>query len=102
MWWVRGQLAALVIVAAGHRIAAVEHVERAGHAEMHQQHLARRQIREQIFGAAAEPADGVAFDALDEILRQRPTQVAAPRLDFSEARTFHDRRQAAADGFDLG
>ena len=32
------------------------HAERARHAEMHQQHLAGRQIRQQILGAPAEPA----------------------------------------------
>jgi hypothetical protein len=69
---------------------------------MHQQHLAGGEIGEQILGAPAEPGDGLAFEALHEILRQRPAQVAAARLDLLEARAFHGGREAAAHGLDFG
>ena len=69
---------------------------------MHDQHVARRELREQIFAAPPERLDGLAFELLGEVRGQRPAQVAAPRLDLLEARAFHDRLQAAADGFDLG
>jgi hypothetical protein len=39
---------------------------------------------------------------LGEVLRQRPAQVAAARLDLGKARAFHGGRQAAAHGFDFG
>ena len=48
------------------------------------------------------PMHGLAFDALHEILRQRPAQIAAPRLDLLEARALHDRRKAAPHGLDFG
>ncbi len=50
-----------------------QHAERARHAEMHQQHVAGGQIGEQIFGAAAEPADGLALQAL----RRNPSAAAS-------------------------
>ena len=53
--------------------------ERARHAEMHDQHVAGRQIGQQIFGAAAEPLDGLALEALLEVLGDRPAQVRRSR-----------------------
>ena len=69
---------------------------------MHEQHVARRQIGQQIFGAAAEAGDGLAFELLGEILRQRPAQIAAMRLHLDETRVLHRGRKPAADGFDFG
>src|SRR6185437_13572637 len=54
------------------------------------------------FGAAAKPGDGAALQPLDEILGQRPAQVAAVYVDLGKTRAFHDRLQAAAHGFDFG
>ena len=52
---VRGALRALVIVDAG--LGVLADAERARHAEMHDQHVAGRQIGQQIFRAPAEPFD---------------------------------------------
>ena len=88
-------LGALVIIGARRVLAlTLENMERARHAEMHHQHVAGRQIGEQIFGPPAHAGHGCAFEALGEILRQRPAQVAAMHLDLGEARALH-RRLAA-------
>ena len=66
---VRRMLRALVIVAAERFVAVVpEHMERAGHAEMHEQHVAGGEIGEEIFGAPAEPGHGLAFETVREVL----------------------------------
>ena len=75
------------------------HAERAGHAEMHQQHVARAEIRREIFGAAAEPGDGLAFEPLGEIGRQRPAQIRPARLDPQDARALHHGRKPARARF---
>src|SRR5262249_53294666 len=69
---------------------------------MHHQPVAGGEIGEQVFCTAAEPLDPLAFEPGDEVLRQRPAQVAAVRLDLAEARSLHDRLQPAPDGLDLG
>ncbi len=69
---------------------------------MHQQHVAGGQIGQQVLGAPAEPLDGLALEPRDEILRQRPAQVAAARLHLLEARALHGGRKAAAHGLDFG
>ena len=100
---VRGKLAALVVEVARRRgVALVQHVERARHAEMHQQHLAGRDIRQQVFGAPADAADGLALEPVGEVLRKRKAQVRPARLDAHEARALHHGLQAAAHGFDFG
>src|SRR6516162_2109183 len=76
--------------------------KRSRHAEMHHQHVAGGQVGEQIFGAAAEPLDPLAFEPGDEVLRQRPAQVAAVRDHLGETRAFHHRRKSAAHGLDFG
>ena len=100
---VRSVLRAVVVIAAGRSVAVLlRDPKRARHAEMHQQHVAGGKIGEEILGAAAEPFDRLALEPGGEILRQRPAQIAAPRLDLGEARALHDRLQAAADGLDFG
>ena len=69
---------------------------------MHQKHLARRQIREQIFRAAAEAGHGLAFEALHEVLRKRETEIGPPRLDLDEPRALHRGHEPAANGFYFG
>jgi hypothetical protein len=69
---------------------------------MHQQHLAGGDIRQQVFRPPADAADGLPFQPVGEVLRERKAQVRTARLDAHEARTFHHRLQAAAHGFDLG
>ena len=68
---------------------------------MHHQHLTGRNIHQQIFGAAAEPAHGLTLQPLGEVIRQRPAQVAAMRHHLLESRAFHYGRKPAADGFDF-
>ena len=104
---VRAVLRAVVVVAARRLIAArgfalLRDAERARHAEMHHQHVAGGEIGEEIFCASAEAFDGLPFEPRGEILRQRPAQVAAARLDLGEARAFHDGRKPAAHGLDFG
>ena len=82
---VRDVLFALVIIAAELLVVFLKDMKRAGHAEMHDQHVAGRQIGEQIFGAPADAGDGLALEPLREILRQRPAQIAAANLDLDEA-----------------
>ncbi len=49
----------------------VAHAERAGHAEMHQQHVPGSKVRRQVFGAAANTRNGLAFQPLREVAGQR-------------------------------
>ena len=100
---VRGELAARVMEFAGALlVTAVQNAERARHAEMHQQHLAGRQIRQQILRAPVQAFDGRALEPLVEVLRKRKAQVRPALLDPHEARTLHHGLQAAAHGFDFG
>src|SRR3974390_2087218 len=92
----------VIIPARRMRAALLRNVKRAGHAEVHDQHFARREIGEQIFCAPVEPLNALALQALHEIRRQRPAQIAALRLDLGEARALHDRLQSAANGLDFG
>ena len=81
---------------------AVEHPERARHAQMHDQHLARGEIGEQIFGAAAKRFDARPDQPPREIRRQRPAQVLAVGLNRQEGGALHRRGKAPPDRFDLG
>ena len=69
---------------------------------MHHQHLVGGKIGEQIFGAPAEPLDCFAFEPGNEILGQRPAQVAAVGDDFGKARAFHHRLKTAAHSLHFG
>ena len=60
------------------------------------------EIGHQIFGAAAEPGDGLAFEPRDEILLERKPQILAAGFRPYDPRSLHDRLQAAADGLDFG
>ena len=83
-------------------LVAVADAERAGHAEMHQQHVAGGEVRGEVLGAAADPGHGRAFDPSREVLRQRAAQVRPARLHLDDAGAFHHRLQSAPHGFDLG
>ena len=69
---------------------------------MHEQDVAGAEVGHQIFGAAAEPGDGLAGQPRDKILLKGKTQVLAAGLGVQNFCTFHDRLQAAADGLDFG
>src|SRR6516165_8031769 len=77
-------------------------VERARHAEMHDQHLARGELGQEVLCPPFEPLHPLPLQALHEIAGQRPAQIAALRLDPSEARALHDWREPAANGLDFG
>jgi hypothetical protein len=72
------------------------------HAKMHQQHIARREIGQEVFRPPAEPGHRLALEPLGEILRQRPAKIAAPRLHMRKARALHDGRKAPPYRLDLG
>jgi hypothetical protein len=75
--------------------------EAPGHAEMHHQHLAIIESRQEIFGAAVERLDPPSLKPLREVLRQRKAQIPAPLLDAREAIADENGRQSEADRFDL-
>ena len=76
--------------------------EPAGHAQMHQQeYVAFRQVREDVFGPAANRGDALAGQALGEAFGERKTQVRAIDLNPGEMRALHDAGQAARHGFDF-
>jgi hypothetical protein len=58
--------------------------ERPRHAEMHDQHVARGKIGEEIFRPAAEAGDGLVLEARGEVLREGKAQVGAARLDLAK------------------
>ncbi len=80
----------------------LEHAERAGHSQMHQQHVTRGQVGHQIFGAAAEPSDSLAFQPRDKVLLEGKPQVLAPGFRLDDFCPLHGRLQAPADGLDFG
>ena len=99
---VREVPAALVMVSAKLLVVGFcEDVKRAGHAEMHEENVARGQVRQQIFRSPAKPGDGLAVQAAREILRQRPAQIGPAHLDPGEVRALHGRRQTAAHRLDF-
>ncbi len=67
----RGRRACMVERARHRSGIVVAHAERAGHAEMHQQHVPGSKVRRQVFGAAADARNGLAFQPLGEVARQR-------------------------------
>ena len=91
-----------VVEAAGCALAGtLRDAERSRHAEMHHQHFSGRQVGQQVLRPATETGHGLALHPLREILRQRPAQVAPPRLHGFEARALHHRLEAAPHGFDF-
>src|SRR5262245_24533114 len=68
---------------------------------MHQQYVAGRKIRQEVFRATTQSLNRLAVQLLGKALWQRPAQIAATHLDFGKARAFHDGRQTAAHGFDF-
>jgi hypothetical protein len=78
------------------------HTEGAGHAEMHQQGLARAQRDEQVLAAAFDSPNPAPFDPLPEILWKRTTQIGSPQQYAIDRCTAHRPLELAADGFDFG
>lgn len=65
------------------RHPALDHPERTGHAEMHQEHVAGSKIGHQIFGAAAEAGHNLAFQPRDKVFERKP-QILAPGFGFED------------------
>ena len=86
----------------GGRAALALDAKPAGHAEVHQQRLVRRQLGDEILAAPTQRPDRPAGQARREIARKRTPEVPAPQLDALEARAFHGGRDLAADLFDFG
>ena len=84
------------------RRAALLDAEVTGHAEVHQQRLAGREIGEQVLGPAVQLEDGVAGQPGREAGRKRPAQVGAAQDDLGDALADEDRREQPANGFDFG
>jgi hypothetical protein len=69
---------------------------------MHEEYIAVVEFGEQVFRAAAEMLDSAAREVLHEAARERDAQIRTARFNRDEARMFHGRGKAPADGFDLG
>ncbi|GAA3843793.1 hypothetical protein GCM10022626_10050 [[Pseudomonas] carboxydohydrogena] len=69
---------------------------------MHQQHLARLQIGQKVFGAAPQSGHFLAIEAGGEILLQRKAQIAPMGRDTDDPRPFHGGYQTATNRFNLG
>jgi hypothetical protein len=69
---------------------------------MHQEHVARGEVGQKVFGSPAETGHGLARQPLDKIPLERKTQVFAPDFHFHNPKPLHDRLQAAADSLDFG
>src|SRR5260370_28755171 len=95
-------IARMMKFARGVLFIVLDDAERARHAQMHQEHVARGQIGQQVFGAAAETRHGLARKPPDKILLEGKPQVFAPDFGLYNSRSLHDRLQAAADGLDFG
>ena len=68
---------------------------------MHQQDVSRRQIDQEVFGAAADTGDALASQPLGKVLRQWPAQIRPANLHPREAFAVHGRFKAAANRFDF-
>ena len=78
------------------------HPEGAGHAQMHDQHLAAVEICEQIFRPTGQGCDNPPLQPLHEALGEGKAQIRAAAFEFQDARAFKIRLQAAPDRLDLG
>ena len=70
-----------------------------GHAKVHDEHLSRRELGEQVFATAIERPHGPANQARREIRREGLPQIGSSRDDRNESGAFHDRLQLASHRF---
>jgi hypothetical protein len=84
------------------RRTALLDAEVAGHAEVHQQRLARREIGEQVLGPAVQLEDRVPREPRGEVDRKWTAQVGAAQDDLGDALADQDGREEPANGFDFG
>ena len=64
--------------------AGLNDAKRAGHPQMHQQHVAGGEVGHQIFGAAAETGHGLAFEPRDKVFLKGKPQILAPGFRFED------------------
>ena len=66
-----------VVVSVGR--AVIVEAERAGHAEVDEEHVAGAQVEQEIFPAPAERSDRLSFETRGEAVRKRAAEVGAPQ-----------------------
>ena len=89
-------------IAAFLRAGVAVDAHRARHPQVHHQRLAGRELCQQELAAAPQRPDGAPLEPAGEVVGKRPSQSVAAKDHAAEARTLHDRLQAAANGFDFG
>ena len=77
------------------------HGETAGHAEVHEQHLSPRQVRQQVLAPPLQPLDLASAQPAGEIFRQRKPQVGPVLVDARERVPGERRLEAAAHDLDF-
>jgi hypothetical protein len=77
-------------------------MEPAGHAEMHDERFACREMCNEVLRAALEPLDARAVEASGEILGKWKPKIGTPRRDIRESAAKQDRLEPQSDRFDLG
>ena len=85
-----------------HEAPGVFDAKRSRHAEMHDEEVRAVEIGDEIFGAAPEPFDAAAGEALSETLRKGKPQIRPPLVDSGKPRSDHGRFEPQADRFDFG
>ncbi len=73
----------------------------AGHSEVHDQRVARRQLAEQVLAAARQRSHAPPPQPTGEAARKRLPQIAPIELDAIEARARHRRFEGPAHAFDF-
>ncbi len=77
------------------------HGETAGHAEVHEQHMPPRQVRQQVLAPPLQPLDLAPAQPAGEIVRQRKPQVRPVLIDAREHVPGERRLEAAAHDLDF-
>jgi hypothetical protein len=75
--------------------------KRTGHAEVHDQHIPRRQFGDQIFRAAAEGLYPLPLESAAEVAGEGNAQVAPARDDAFDARAIEHGAQFTKDYLDF-
>ena len=78
------------------------HREAAGHAEVHEQDIAPRQVRQQVLGPPLQPLDLPSAHARGKIRRQRKAQVLAVLVELGDALALEHGQKPAPHGLDFG
>src|SRR5215204_5426727 len=84
------------------RAPALRDEEAPAHAEMHDQHLAGREVGQEVFRPPPQPDDFLAGEPRAEALGKPEAQIWPPLLDLVDPCADHRRLKPAADRLDLG